>query len=204
MDDLARGAFLSEVEAQAIYALNALTQFRATLPLYRQVEVEASQRRFELACEAFRAIHSVLTHAGCLSRLLWPAARNARAARAQARGELIRSLLDLPDADASVLSQRDLRNHLEHYDERLDEWAAKSPSRQYVHDVIMPFRRLWGAEDRDIMRWYDPSTDTYRFQGEVFHLGALEAALKTALVRAQDALQAHDPSRALYGPRAAS
>jgi hypothetical protein len=200
MDDLARGAFLSEVEAQSIYALNALAQCRATLPQYEQVEAEATQRRFELACEAFRAVHSVLTHAGCLSRLLWPAARNARA---RARGELLRSLLDLPDDDAGVLSQRDLRNHLEHYDERLDEWAAGPPHRVYVHDVIMPFRRLWGADDRDIMRWYDPPTDTYRFQGEVFHLSALEAALRCALERAQEALHARDPARATYAPRAA-
>ena len=204
LDDLARGAFLGEVETQSIYALNALHRFRRSLEEFKAVSGQVTQARFELACEVFRDAHSALTHAGCLSRLLWPLpGKTAAHVRAHARAEEIRGLLDLEQPHAAVLGQRDLRNHLEHYDERLDGWAVAPPPRHYVHDVIEPFRRIWGSDDRDIMRWYDPTTDVYRFQGEEFELARLEAALGHALDRAQKALASYDPARALFGPRSA-
>jgi hypothetical protein len=199
VDDLARGAFLGEVESQCIFALNAWTHFAEALAAFEPVEHRESQARFETACEAFRAIHSFLTHAGCVSRLLWPGPEK----RAQSRAAVLRGLVGVSPADAAVLGQRDLRNHLEHYAERLDRWAASAPSRSYIHDVIAPYTPPAWAVERDIMRWYDPATQVYRFQGEIFDVAELHAALKRVLAGAREALRHRDPSREDYGPRAA-
>src|SRR5207244_3057427 len=66
--------------------------------------------------------------AAALSRYLWPSrSREPHVSRAQA----LRTGLGV--ADGSCLRNRDLRNHLEHFDERLDEFCQT-----LIAGVILP------------------------------------------------------------------
>jgi len=72
---------------------------------------------------SFQCADSIVYHAAAVSRFLWsPGSRDkALRRRSESRGAILRSSLAIP-ADHPIKS-RTLRDHLEHFDERLDEWA---------------------------------------------------------------------------------
>jgi hypothetical protein len=69
------------------------------------------------------------------------------------------------------IENRELRNHFEHFDERLDDWAEKSKSRGMA-TIIGP-NRTAGIEDSDIIHHYDPATKIYSFRGKPFDVQKL-------------------------------
>lgn len=153
--------------------------------------------------EVFRNVHSFLTHASNVSKLLWPGVaqrkqgetdqdylarldsdgtkpKKVAAARAAARGIALRALLGL-DEHQHTLKSRMLRDHLEHYDERLDHWSASSKQRNIVSDYIGPPNQIVGVADTDRMRNFDPSTALFTFRGESYDLSDLATALDELL-----------------------
>ena len=75
----------------------------------------------------WHAIQAILTAGACISRILWPGGKGPKGDkdRKQARLERqaqLRRRLDLRD-DSNPLGDRTVRDHFEHFDERLDEWA---------------------------------------------------------------------------------
>ncbi|CAB3920290.1 Uncharacterised protein [Achromobacter xylosoxidans] len=175
MDNLPRLLYLQEIQAQcriARIAFGSLTQWPSPYPTARTVaEGEVQTAAF------FRDMHSLLTHAGVISRLLWPAGKK-RDARHR-RAEVLRELLDLP-ASNHLLCDRSLRDGLEHFDERLDQWAAQQEaSGDYWQDCIGPWEvpEMHGAKDHNVMRHYDPYDKIFRFQGKPVHVPAIGDAL---------------------------
>lgn len=65
--------------------------------------------------ELLNHLQNIVLHAAALSRYFWPA-RSGH----EERGEQLRVAFDV--TDASPLKSRDLRNALEHFDERLDRY----------------------------------------------------------------------------------
>ena len=63
------------------------------------------------------AVHEALGHSAALSRFFWPTKNKGVAA---ARAKKLRTILHV--GDESPLKDRSLRNSLEHFDERLDEY----------------------------------------------------------------------------------
>lgn len=59
--------------------------------------------------------------------------------------------LRLPE-DEHPLKSLKLRDHLEHFDERLDHWQAKSVRKNCSRDSIGSRERLAGVDDIDIMQ----------------------------------------------------
>ena len=82
----------------------------------------------ECALSIVNGVQTLVTQAGAVSRYFWPARdrepHRSRAAKLRA---------GLGVGDHSPLQNRELRNHLEHFDERLDEFCA-----QFVAGVILP------------------------------------------------------------------
>lgn len=148
--------------------------------------------------EFFREAADFLQHAACISRLLWPAPKGnaAERARAMARGNDLRCALRVDDTH--VLRVRDLRDHLEHYDERIDDWAETSPNRNIVDNMIGPRGAIAGdaIKDKDIMRLYDPATKQFVFRGESFDIQALVNGVEDIHARAAERHAAIDPWRA--------
>jgi hypothetical protein len=77
-------------------------------------------------------------------------------------------------ADDSALASTDLRNHLEHYDERLDRWYRNSARHNYADFIIGPrATTIVGLDDTDIFRFFDPETNEVVFWGEHYAIQPL-------------------------------
>ncbi len=198
MDEHLRDVYLHEVEAQCAFALNAIGGLNSVLARLPKDEAD----NHVLQQEVFRSIHSFLTHSSNISRLLWPASRKRakgetreeyqRRAAADwrlCRGKELRVLLGLPD-HGHLLRNRKMRDHLEHFDERLDEWQRTSPSQNYVQDCIGPANVIVGIDPKDVMRWFDPATKCFRFRGEQYDLQASVAAVEDVYQRVAQQLRA--------------
>ncbi len=133
-------------------------------------------------------VQAMLTHAAAVSRLLKPGGgprRNERVRRAAEVGEL----LDLEDGVPAVLS-RTLRDHLEHYDERLLRWS-ELPGADPMY--VWPSRGLgsgatMAGHPLDLSRTYQTNAHQYVFWGEVYDLSALSDALNAIWRAAGNAL----------------
>ncbi|MCY1684009.1 hypothetical protein [Kocuria sp. SL71] len=91
-------------------------------------------------------------------------------------------------SDDSPLASRDLRNHLDHFDERLDEWYATSESHNFVDFYIGPPGSLGlDLDPRDMFRQFDQTENIITFWGENHPIGPIVAALQDLLPRASAA-----------------
>ena len=84
----------------------------------------------------FAKLRLVLTYSASVSRIFWPAKDSSKVRR---RCNRLRNLVGIPDAHA--LSNRDLRNHIEHFDERLDSWLGVAP-RPFTSFEIVVYKDL--------------------------------------------------------------
>lgn len=148
MDAFLQGVYVTEIKSQCEFALNAAGQLNQALQRMHGDNSTVDSRKF-FHREVFRQIHSFLTHASNVSRLLWPPvpakkqteteevyrARLSAIDKVQ-RAEILRGLYKIQDV--SPLKNRALRDHLEHFDERLDEWRRTSANRNIANDLIGP------------------------------------------------------------------
>lgn len=169
--------YLQEIQSQCRMALQAgiaLKRFLAHKEPMQTIEDGAMQ-----TAEVFRNVHSILTHVANISQLLWPGT-HVKGHRKE-RADQLRSLLDLPE-DGHPLSSRDVRNHLEHFDERLDRWAQKPDiSPDFWQDSIGPWDvpiEQFKADQTNVMRHFEPQTWTFRFQGEPWNILEMAAHVK--------------------------
>jgi hypothetical protein len=121
--------------------------------------------------EVWGAIQSILIAAGNVSKILWPPRKSSAA-----RGKVLRTSLDIDDRNP--LSNRNFRNHFEHYDERLEDWYEKNGPVAHVDYKIDPFDSIWGHNPANFHRGYDPLTKTLSFRGESTDLSVTLSALE--------------------------
>jgi hypothetical protein len=113
------------------------------------------------------SIQNFLTAAANISKACWGAGGKLDSER-----QPLRESLGIDDN--SPLANTDLRNHLEHYDERLDRWYCKSVRRNHIDFMIGPrATTISGTEDIDIFRFFDPQTNEVIFWGERYALQPL-------------------------------
>lgn len=164
MDRFIERIYLHELITQCENAVAAVQRMNALL---------ATQQN--AAAEFFREAADFLQHTSAASRLLWPhgSSDRVRRERAENRGAHLRTSLGVDGEH--VLRSRRLRDHLEHYDERIDDWAETSPNKNIVDNMIGPRSAIGGdaIRDTDIMRLYDPSTKKFVFRGESFDVQEL-------------------------------
>jgi hypothetical protein len=141
-------------------------------------------------------LHSFLTHASNMSRLLWPAipkqGSDEPEAKYQARLETdprlkraarLKELLGI-ETGAHLLRSRKLRNHLEHFDERLDDWSIASEDHDFVKEHIGPESQIAHLAPKDRLRSFDPALAVFCFRGERFELGPLTKEISALKERA--------------------
>ena len=149
---------LGEIELQAQLAAKAAE---------RLVTEEAD---FD-AIELWSAIQSILTAAANVSRILSPPRPESKT-----RGAMLRDLLQI-DASNPLL-QRKLRNHFEHYDERIEEWFSSMTRSTYVDQIIGPLPGFLRDFPQNAHRQYDPATQTLTFRGDSLNLRSILEALE--------------------------
>ena len=122
-------------------------------------------------------VQTLLTGAANTSKALWGAGGRFATERRALRESLA---VD----DSSPFRDVSMRNHFEHYDERLDRWWRESESRNYLDHMIGPPDAVSGLSDGDRFRVYDPTTHEVVFWGEKFNVQAIATATAELLPRA--------------------
>ncbi|MDF2804835.1 MAG: hypothetical protein K0S61_4740 [Anaerocolumna sp.] len=206
MDYYVKGIYLSEIQIQCKLAFNAISQLNFALKQLFSNELSITdweQRQF-FHYEVFRAIHSFLTHASNISKLLWPSLPRRKETESDEayenrcynikkikRASILRETINISE-DEHPLKSRKLRDHLEHFDERLDGWEESSPNRNYVQDNIGPRGSISGIKDTDIMRWFDQTTNEFLFRGEIYYLQPIATALNEVFLNVQQAIKVNE------------
>jgi hypothetical protein len=157
MDARLQDIFISEIASQCRFALESMQRLRETLEGH---EVHG----------AFLSVQGFLIAAGNISKLLWPT--NPRIPQ---RGEILREALGV--RDDSAVGPRRFRNHFEHFDERLEEWAMTSAGGNLVDMNIMPPGTISGIDPKDFLRNLDQQTLILTFRGDSYDLQAVEAEI---------------------------
>src|SRR5437867_3414185 len=108
MDLMLLRVFQQQVAFQLRALLNAHARLMAALTVSDTAEIWFS-------------VEALLSAAANVSKAFWGQGAATNTARKPLRDSLSVS-------EASPFAERHMRNHFEHYDERLDEWWGKSPT----------------------------------------------------------------------------
>lgn len=121
-------------------------------------------------------IQNLLVATGDVSKLLWPSSQRSTRAVFPDRGPKLRASLKV--GVNSPLEPRVFRNHWEHFDERLEQWAGGTMRNNFVDSNAGPLNRLKGFDAADVLRNFDPDSYVLQFRGDSYDLRALAKALK--------------------------
>ena len=153
---LSEQVLLSEIVAQSKFVANAAGRL-----------AESSD-----PIEIWSSIQAILVAAGNVSRILWPARKPYKE-----RGKQLRDLIGVDDQN--LISDRTFRNHLEHYDERVEEWFNENDSAVYIDSIIDPIERPSWSLPGTFHRSYNPVTQVLSFQEESIDLAAVLRELES-------------------------
>lgn len=127
------------------------------------------------------AVHEALNHCGGLSKVFWAPDKKDRLA--QARSQKLRSAFALEDT--SPLNNRELRNALEHFDERLDSFLVGYPIGMFFPAGLVAPHEVADEAPGQIFRMVDPWSRIFVIfnQKYPFHEVFLEADRVTSLAK---------------------
>jgi hypothetical protein len=135
--------------------LRAADEVRAALDFGAQHKPDSSEW-YEASLAIVNGVQALALNAAAISRYLWPSGKDG--ARA-ARGERLREGLHV--ADDSPLKNREPRNHLEHFDERLDDFCNTLVAGHILPTYVGPLGP-------------DPEVPTYLFRAYYTDVGVFE------------------------------
>ena len=119
--------------------------------------------------EMWGSIQSILVAAGNVSKILWPTKKHTE------RGKQLRDLIGVDEGN--LLSDRTIRNHFEHYDERVEEWFDENDSAVYMDSRTNSIEAGRLSMARLFHRSYNPVSQVLSFREESIDLLALLTAL---------------------------
>ncbi len=165
MTGLQEMVFIGEIVLQAKIAERAAERLEADKNNFDDIEVWSS-------------IQSILVAAANVSKILWPSKKY------RSRGENLRKRLNIKEDN--ILSDRNFRNHFEHYDERIEKWFNTQSSAVYTDLAMNPSLYTLGAMPTNINRGYNSFNNTLIFRGESLDLEAILNALKEVRARCSE------------------
>ena len=173
--------FLMFALTEGARALRAIDEVERLAGVRVQVQEGVERREFQ---SVFDHIRLALQFSGTLSKIFWPHQNAAD------RGARLRALTGLPDRHA--LSDRRLRNHVEHVDERLDDWTANSP-RPFLGVEMILHNDYPQGEMRDGVVAasavvYDAASNSVILFGDTFSLTDLRTAVLEVQGKCSEAL----------------
>lgn len=112
----------------------------------------------------FSSIHSFLSHCALVSKMLVAKDEDDPA---MSIGHF------LGVSDTSVVHERQFRNNLEHYDERLKRWIRQHGVNSIIGTYNIGPRKMFQISNMVFVSHYDHHTKMFTFVNEDFDLGAL-------------------------------
>lgn len=203
MDFMPKQVFHREIERQCKFALMAYDDLKQALAVRQQpnpqapapdssdaAQVQVTTARYQQWVKAMEeyervkataeerlwySVQAFLVAAGNISKLLWPSYRKGEE-RIPERGDELKASLAVEED--SPLAPRTFRNHFEHFDVRLEEWAVSSEHRTFVDANIVPTSLTSGYDPGDCLRNFDPYNFTLTFRGDSYHLPPIAEAIE--------------------------
>lgn len=191
MEQEERNLYVGEVQTQCEHAE------RAVLRIDQWLSAKGANSPRVL----FGEIHTLLTHAGNISKLFWPALKTrgknetdeqyAQRQPASVRGQDLRTLFNIQPGH--LFEKRALRDHLEHFDERIDDflldWKAVNKQRKADGKPKAGFSDLfvapqWLVDKIDInqhgfiIRHFDQETLIFTFRGNPYDIKNIYSELQ--------------------------
>lgn len=123
-----------------------------------------SERQGKLTFDIFLHLHHFLTHAAIVDKILGPK-------KGSERDKLLADHIDL--SKVNLKSFRKLRDHLEHFDERLDKWISGYDGYPFFDMNLVTGTK--GFPKKAYLRALDGHI--YKFHGEEYDLDQLYATL---------------------------
>jgi hypothetical protein len=126
--------------------------------------------------QTWASIQNLLTGAANISKALWGQGNKYATER-----EPLRASIQVDDT--SPLKPVVMRNHFEHFDEKLDDWWRDSPGHNFVDQIVGPPNTVVVRPqvDIDIFRRFDPGTGALMFWGKEFNLLEVVAEVERIL-----------------------
>lgn len=150
-----------EINKQCTFALTAVSNIEDSL---NRLNVGNNMNDFKNNTDTiWYSIHSLLTSTGNLSKLFWPPNK-----KYSSRGQKLREIFSVEDT--SLLNSRQIRNHFEHYDERLDTWILSREKIFADSNIGKIENMISNLKPEDYLRHYDPTTNTVYFKGDKFEI----------------------------------
>ncbi len=128
------------------------------------VEFLESERQSNSVFDIFLHLQHFLTHAAIVDKILDPI-------KGSERDQILAGYIDLSGVDLKPF--RRLRNHLEHFDERLDKWVSEYDGYPFFDMNLVTGTK--GFPEKAYLRALDGHI--YKFHGENYDLDRLYASL---------------------------
>ncbi len=132
----------------------------------------------------FFYVHALIAHLSNISRLLWPARPESKE-----RGDQLRAELKVDER--SPLRLADFRQHVDRFDECLEDWASALEHRNYVDMNIMPQGTISNYKQDAFQRNLDPDRFQFWFRGDACDLRALADELRKLDAAVESWLKTH-------------
>lgn len=193
MDLMLLRAFQGQVRDQCAFVLKAAQGVDDAL---RRVNEGSPSPEWRIAMDdVWFSLQNLLSAAANVSKALW-----GQSGRLAEERRPLRESLGV--GDESPLQNTDLRNHFDHFDDRLTRWWAESPTHNLIDRNIGPptmvrieIQTPSGTEpdiDIDRFRLLDPATGTVHFWGDAYDLRAIVRAASELLpIAAREAEKPH-------------
>lgn len=162
MDQYLLRLYIDEIELQCRFAMYAYEKM-----------IEAMKRRDLL--NTFFYAHAFLDHVANVSKIIWPKSQDGSLRDPDRTRAILNALgiKELQPTEFKIIEKRTLRNHLEHFDDRLKDWYEESESHNVVDMNIIPKGAIQGIEPIDFFRNIDPTTLVFYFQGKEYNLNEM-------------------------------
>lgn len=164
--------FLMYALVESARALRAIDEVRR-LAAIREIRAPGVEIRENQSI--FDSIRMALQFSANVSKVFWPSGSSP----ARERGRRLRKLTGI--ADDHALKSRALRNHVEHMDERLDNWTANSPRpflaiEQALYADMQSLPNVQEIIDSTVVVYMEADNSVHLF-GERFLLADLRASV---------------------------
>lgn len=132
-------------------------------------------------------IQNLVIGAGNVSKALWGTGKTEDRKRRYAERQPLRDSLGV--TDDSPFRHVDIRNDIEHLDERIETWWAESPNHIFADENIGPDGFIGGDAfgDKDMLRTFNPQTNDLTFWGNTLNVREVVAATRELLPKAEEA-----------------
>ncbi|MEY8869011.1 hypothetical protein AB9K24_05855 [Meridianimaribacter flavus] len=163
MKEFAYSVYLSEIVFQVKIAQQAASRLPVDPGNFDHIEVWCS-------------IQSILGATANVSKILWPSSK-----KSQERGEELRELLGIDEN--SIIADRDIRNHFEHYDERIERLFQGKSSVSFIDLAFNPFKPQKWETPKYYQRAYNQVDRIVTFQNETLDLKEVLIALENIKIK---------------------